>query len=160
GEFQKTVDGLNRAVDAYLARLDAGDLEGAKRAQAREISPLIEQADSVLERLIKLNAKNARELGLEIGHARRRVARISYALHALAAGFALLLMALSFRAARQQLRLIDERNRLAERRAEELELFAGRVAHDIKNPLGALALRVVAAQRDASDERAREGLAR
>ena len=41
---------------------------------------------------------------------------------------------------RRNTELLEERNRFAERRADELEQFAGRVAHDVVGPLMAVGL--------------------
>jgi signal transduction histidine kinase len=49
---------------------------------------------------------------------------------------------LAVRALQHHHRIVDERNRLVARRAEELEQFAGRVAHDILGPLSATRLAV------------------
>jgi signal transduction histidine kinase len=43
---------------------------------------------------------------------------------------------------RRRSRLVAEHEALLAARASELEAFAGRVAHDLRNPLGAIALRV------------------
>src|SRR5206468_1014539 len=45
-------------------------------------------------------------------------------------------------AQRRQARLLAHHTRLIELRATELEAFAGRVAHDLRNPLNAIMLRV------------------
>src|SRR4029079_14282920 len=46
-------------------------------------------------------------------------------------------------------RVVRGYTQLVERRAEELELFAGRVAHDVLGPLGAAGLALDVAARDA-----------
>src|SRR5262249_55470028 len=53
---------------------------------------------------------------------------------------------LALRAARRERRLSAELQDLLEVRAAELEMFAERVAHDLKNPLGAISLRIAVAQ--------------
>lgn len=45
---------------------------------------------------------------------------------------------------RKQSKLVDEHARLLDVRAQELEAFAYRVAHDLRNPLGTIALRIQA----------------
>jgi signal transduction histidine kinase len=45
---------------------------------------------------------------------------------------------------RRQSKLVDEHARLLDVRAQELEAFAYRVAHDLRNPLGTIALRIQA----------------
>ena len=43
---------------------------------------------------------------------------------------------------RRRARLVAEHQALVDARAAELEAFAGRIAHDLRNPLGAIALRI------------------
>src|SRR5207237_6582985 len=64
----------------------------------------------------------------------------------------------ALRATRQVHRAQEETQRLAERKAEELEQFAGRVAHDILSPLSAVALALGVAQKSAPN--AAEALSR
>ena len=45
---------------------------------------------------------------------------------------------------RKQSKLVDEHARLLDIRAQELEAFAYRVAHDLRNPLGTITLRIQA----------------
>ena len=49
---------------------------------------------------------------------------------------------------RKRSRLIAEHEALLDARATELEAFAGRVAHDLRNPLGAISLRIQALRMD------------
>lgn len=49
---------------------------------------------------------------------------------------------------RKRSRLVAEHEALLDARATELEAFAGRVAHDLRNPLGAISLRIQALRMD------------
>ncbi|HZS36631.1 MAG TPA: HAMP domain-containing sensor histidine kinase [Polyangia bacterium] len=155
-ELERAIDEAERAIDRTVALLDAGDLRGARAVVSLA---LVRRADQTLERLIDLDGEEARLESARVADTERRIERLAPLLDAVAAAIALALTALAVLAVRQFARLADERNRLAERRAEELELFAGRVAHDLKNPLGAIALRLVVARRYfESDDAAREEL--
>jgi len=59
---------------------------------------------------------------------------------------------LVLRLLRSRDRLTREHSRLLTERAAELEAFAGRVAHDLKNPLGTMAVLVLLAGRHRGDE--------
>jgi signal transduction histidine kinase len=120
--------------------------------------PASDRADRAIERLESLDADYASRTGSAIKHARRRASRMTYALAALAAGAALLVMSLAWWTNRSFAAMADARaeaesirKQLAERRANELEMFAARVAHDLRNPLASIALRVALAQRNESD---------
>src|SRR5581483_10189798 len=155
-ELERAIDEAERAIDRTVALLDAGDLRGARAVVSLALA---RRADQTLERLIDLDGEEARLESARVADTERRIERLAPLLDAVAAAIALALTALAVLAVRQFARLADERNRLAERRAEELELFAGRVAHDLKNPLGAIALRLVVARRYfESDDAAREEL--
>jgi signal transduction histidine kinase len=130
-----------------------------------KLSAMLQQFDESLEQRVRARADDAAQEAERIERWRRHASTLSYSLHGIAAILALLVLAAAMRLSRAHERLlleraaaIEERNRLTERRAEELELFAARVAHDLKNPLGAIALRVLSAQR--SPERGPEVLAR
>jgi signal transduction histidine kinase len=61
--------------------------------------------------------------------------------------------------ARHYVKAAEERRLLDAEHVAELDLFAGRVAHDLRNPLQSIQLRCRAAQQAATLERAREVLA-
>jgi signal transduction histidine kinase len=78
-------------------------------------------------------------------------ARIASSRAALALGITSTLLAvlatvLALRYLRARARLIEDRARLLAERASELENFAGRVAHDLRGPLSAMALRIEASR--------------
>src|SRR5262249_33178839 len=117
---------------------------------AQILSGELQKLDDVLEAGGRSHATAAAAAAGPIERWRRHSAAVSYGLHGAAAALALLALFGAVRISRAHNRLIaeraaavEERNRLMERRAEELEMFAARVAHDLKNPLGAIALRVL-----------------
>jgi signal transduction histidine kinase len=117
----------------------SGDIESARRI---DMHTPAHRADLALA---TANREAAGEIDREAAaivalHARLR--RIAPVPDAIAAVFALTLLGFAVSSSRRHARLVDERKRDAERRAEELELFAGRVAHDIRNPVTAAALQV------------------
>jgi signal transduction histidine kinase len=137
-----------RLGDRILDRLGKRDLAGAG-VLAQQLAGRFDAADESLERLVQLNAEQARISGEQIRVARRHATALAYTLHGLAALLALLLTSMvvraalaSSRAADERLKLELERKQLAEERAAELDLFAARIAHDLKNPLAATILQL------------------
>ncbi len=128
-------DAFARAAAIYLA----GD---AAAARAVDLKSFSRRADELLAHASTDVAKRSdREAGALVAlHTRLRTLSTLY--DCIAGLFALTLLGFSVYSARRYAVLVDERQREAERRADELELFAGRVAHDIRNPLTALALHI------------------
>jgi signal transduction histidine kinase len=81
--------------------------------------------------------------------ARAAANRLAYELDALSAALAVVAAWLAWRTIRQVARVQEESRAIVERRAEELEQFAGRVAHDVLSPLGAVAMSLGIAERSA-----------
>jgi len=109
-------------------------------------------ADAAMERRIRLVANRAVLIGPAIAEERLRAERAAVGVHCLAAVVALLGLGLVWLSGRSQARaaqaqaLADENERRdAVERARELDLFASRVAHDLKAPLSAVALYLNAA---------------
>ena len=137
-----------RALDELLDQMRHHELAAAHRTMATTFMPASDRADRAFERLERFDADYAIRTAAKITHARRRATHLSYALATLAAFAAILVMGVSARAtqsfaatATALARIEEERKDLAERRAVELELFAARVAHDLRNPLGAIGMR-------------------
>ena len=152
------IDAYRRALDLVLDRIDRGDLVRARALVETTFMPASDRADRAIEKLESLDADYASRTGTAIKRTRRSATSLAYALAAFAAIAALLVMGIVLWAhrgfaamAEARMALESERKRLAERRASELELFAARVAHDLRNPLASIALRVSLAQRHPSD---------
>ncbi len=143
-DFAGALDRFEAAVEHTLSRVRAGDLSGARSLRDREMVPTVERVDAAVEVLVRYNSDQAVQIGQRIQRARQRGTLLSYLLHGLTALVAILTVGMVLRGLRAQARLEAERNLLVEERARELELFAARVAHDIKNPLATIALRAAA----------------
>ena len=162
------VDDSREALDLVLDRLDAGDIGGAHALMREKLMPASDRADRGIEQLEWLNADYARHTGASIKRTRRQVSHLTYELAALGAVAALVVLLLAWWANRgyaemaaARARLESVRKRLAERRAQELELFAARVAHDLRNPLASIAMRVTLAAQEVGDPlKTRAALAR
>jgi signal transduction histidine kinase len=139
------------AAEDVSKRLRHGDRGGALRSIDRRALPSMERTGEGLERLIQLNARHAREAADRILASQRPwglLPELIGALFAIAAAYF-------------GVRLLTQYLAWARERSGELEQFAGRVAHDIRSPLGSAALALDIAQRGkAFDPATREMLTR
>jgi signal transduction histidine kinase len=124
---------VDRAANAVLAgqSLPQGDLTATIRGAA-----------DTLRAAVDLNAERARHLAMRIERDHQHSTRAAIVLDLLSTLFTVLAAWLTVRALGHHHRVIEQRNLLVARRAEELEQFASRVAHDILGPLSATRLAV------------------
>jgi signal transduction histidine kinase len=151
---------LRPALDAFevearriLALARAGDLP-SPGMQIEALAQSVAVVDQVIHDLVVASASDAARDGARIERLRRHASAVAYSLNALATMLSLAMLAIALRITRQNERLVsdhdaavEERNQLAERRAAELEAFAARVAHDLKNPIAAMGLRMTVLRR-------------
>jgi signal transduction histidine kinase len=139
------------AVEEVSARLRYRDHAGALRAIDARALPAMARASEGLERLIQFNAQEAHEAATTILASRRPW---GFMPELIGAFFALA-------AACFGVRLLTQYLAWARERSGELEQFAGRVAHDIRSPLGSASLALELAQRGKDvDSSTRDLLAR
>jgi signal transduction histidine kinase len=145
GDMHRALSTVNQAVESVLDDGAAGRNAGVR------VSKAIDAAGIAIRRTIDFNADRARALALRIERDHLRARRVALLLDLLSTIFTVLAGYLALRALALHQRVVDERNRLVARRAEELEQFAGRVAHDILGPLTATRLAVAHASSKLSD---------
>lgn len=128
----------------------AGDAPGAKRSLAAA-DDAAAQVDRDTESLTTADARRVRTLADLLDQ------RLSWALW-----LNLVAVVLGALAAtgllRAGLSALRDYSRAMQRRLEDLDLFAGRIAHDIRQPLNALSLVLGSAEQAAGDDRVRRGL--
>jgi signal transduction histidine kinase len=113
-----------------------------------ELQPAANRLDAAVLRLIDFNAAKGGELGRIIGKLGRQSVVNAIVLDAIC-------VVLTFIAGSLAWRLVRRTTALLEQRADELEAFAGRVAHDVVGPLSAANLALdLLARGTASPERA------
>jgi signal transduction histidine kinase len=100
-------------------------------------------------RNIDLNATEAHDLALHIEAVHQRSTHIAIALDSLCVLLTCVGATLLWQAIRARMVLVDRHRELVEARAEELEEFAGRVAHDILSPLSVVTMALRLASTDA-----------
>jgi signal transduction histidine kinase len=145
---------ITRAVDEK----DSGNREAAFRTLAESVEPLLLRADRDLQDLRRLNEGKVQIGTAQILRARRKHVRSAFILGILGSVFAIGATALLLRVLRSRGRLMEEHGRLQASRATELDAFAGRVAHDLRDPVHATAmgLAFLAIETKHSGARARE----
>jgi signal transduction histidine kinase len=144
---------LMTLVGRILKQIGDGDLAGARALWHEEMLPAVERLDTSLEQLIEHNAAYARVRAQEISRVRHSAAMTGLCLGVMSVLLAGAATVLAFETLRRHERAVAERNLLVKARADELEQFASRVAHDIKSPLGAVGLALQVARRSSDRQR-------
>jgi signal transduction histidine kinase len=123
-------------LEALVAAIDRGDRRAAGDAFDRRHAA-VDRVDDALEALMDRSATRGAQRGNEIRVARGRTRTIVMSLDAVCVVLALFAAALALVSMRRIVLSLEEANRRAEERAAELDLFAGRAAHDLVGPLTA-----------------------
>ncbi|MGZ3406305.1 MAG: sensor histidine kinase [Polyangia bacterium] len=137
-DMHRAISAVNQAVESVLDDTTRSD----PRVSGARVTKAIDAAGAAIRVTIDFNADRARELALRIERDHLRARNVALLLDLLSTIFTVLAGYLAVRALAHHHRVVDERNQLVARRAEELEQFAGRVAHDILGPLSATRLAV------------------
>jgi len=124
-------------LSTAIARLEQIERD-PDRVQVRavlesELQPAANRLDAAVLRLIDFNAAKGGELGRTIGKLGRQSVSNAIVLDAIC-------VLLTFVAGSLAWRLVRRTTTLLERRADELDAFAGRVAHDVVGPMSAASL--------------------
>jgi signal transduction histidine kinase len=129
---------------AARAAADAGDRAAAQSALHRAMRASGE-LDTLLQHIVVINAEQGERVGLHLTALRREIVMRTMLVDgmvSLLAGAGTLIAILMWR---RSTRAIQERS-------SELDLFAGRVAHDLLSPLNAVTLGLKAAEAHVGDE--------
>jgi len=97
--------------------------------------------------ITRLNADQIAREGAAITEARRQATDVSYDFRVITLALAVAGMLLARATSRQHIELVETSKRFAEDRANELEMFAGRVAHDLRAPLTVIQMNSTLAER-------------
>ena len=143
-------------IEEALAQLDGafgdtfGELRKGRPTQAEEmlernLKPACDRLDGMIARLVKLNFTQ----GIILASRIEALSGISIALSVV---LDLASVALTALAGALAIRVVRRYERSLQSRADELDLFAGRVAHDVMSPLMTTDLALQVARRHASDD--------
>ena len=133
---------LGRATDQVL---DAAGSSAGRDALQERFEPALEQADAAIGTLQRLNEAEAQAHATRILEIRREATLIATLLGSASVVIAAAATFLVLRVLRVRANIAQRYVRLQSERNAELEAFAGRVAHDLRDPLGAIALQTLAA---------------
>jgi signal transduction histidine kinase len=146
-------------ADRQIAALRAQHLDEAI-ALLPEVLTANDVAKLAIERVIDFNARQAHDVALRIQRERRQSTTIAILLDFASVIMTALLGWLLWRALREHTGLVESHNRLLAQRAQDMEDFAGRVAHDVLSPLSNVELAIGLANRAEDDETRRARLER
>jgi signal transduction histidine kinase len=155
-EWLRFGDLVRRTRDAAAA----GDKAQAIALFASTVEPARQHVLEDVTTAIEINAAHGRDLAAQIRTIRHRNAQLAFALDLSCVVMAVIAAWLLNRQLRARRSLAEAEMTLLEERALEMERFAGRVAHDIRNPLQSAQLAADLASRKASDESVRDLIAR
>ena len=143
---------LDQLTNRAMEQTDTGQLEAAKQTLHGGFQPQLLETSAHISDLKALNAQYASRAATDILRTRREATLVAGTFGAVGLAVAVVATLLVLRLLGIRGRLIDQQTEMLAARATELEAFAGRVAHDLRNPLSAIALRVLAASRRAEIE--------
>lgn len=142
---------MSASIDRVLEQLGAEDRQAALDELSLHTVPAIAQADEGIRDALDLNRREARESATRIARLARSWGLLPDVVSA----------CLALAAAYFVIRVVRRYWALSEERSADLEHFAGRVAHDIRSPLGSVSLSVELAKRSPGlDPKARASLDR
>ncbi len=136
-------------VDATVNQADAGAYAAARAMERADVRPTSGQLIGVAMELVDLNARDGRELASQALTWRHQTDSIAILLDILCVLVAAASVHAVFRAQRRHTELLVTHADVVRHRADELESFAGRVAHDILSPLSAVKMALALTARKA-----------
>lgn len=141
-DLYREVPGALRDLDTAMERLyadaESGDRERARTTADRDVRSRANGAARLLRELVRFNTEQAAQASARIEATRRRVVLVAVVLNAVTLLFTAGIAVWIGWIFRSYSRLQREHAGLLERRADELEVFGRRVAHDLLSPLSSL----------------------
>jgi signal transduction histidine kinase len=122
------LDAARRVAERVQASIEVGALHEAEAWARSELEPAAQDADDALNRLIQFNHQQGTQIALETDRSWSRTRRLSIVADIVCALVTAALAWLGFRSTRRFMSM-------QKLRADELEAFAARVAHDVRGPL-------------------------
>ena len=150
---------VNRAVDLVDAAVDAAQRPVDSPPAPGEVDDALDVAVGSVLATLDFDVRQSEGMARDVRRVRAATLRSIVELDALSTAIALATVVFAFRATRRHDQLKDELNALLTSRVTELDRFAGRVAHDVLSPLGAVTAALALLGRSC-DERARTYITR
>jgi len=157
-QVERRLPSFFSAIDDALA--SSGDADGVHTAAVDRLDNATNDLAAAIRELTRFNADHVAYEGAAIAQARKGSSRTFTLLRAASLALAVAGLFLSSSASRQHIALAESSKRLAEGRASELEMFAGRVAHDLRAPLTVIQMRSTLAERTSSPDALRDAIDR
>src|SRR3954463_11773603 len=129
-----------RAFDEAVERALERARSGRGATPVRDLLPYGDAAAKAAQEILDVDAREAEQMAARIETVHERADKLALQLDAVSAILAAIAAAMAVRAVRHMVRLQEENRQLMERKAAELEQFAGRVAHDVLSPLSSVSL--------------------
>jgi signal transduction histidine kinase len=152
GESQRVLQDFEASIGRVEARVVARDFAGAHSRLLYDLGPAAQAMDEVLLSQIEAHLEGVYRLAGRIVVIRQRSMWISFALDAVSVLLAVVAAWLTLRTLRRYTNSLELQSGLLSRRADELEEFAGRVAHDVLSPLSTVSLSLDLAERACSSD--------
>ncbi len=146
--IERALDGLDRAL-SELYQLAPADQVQARIFADQRVRIGVEDADHALRELTALNASQLHAETTRIAGVRQRTIRLALLLDSACLAFSIATAVVAVIALRRRWAVERAYEEMLEGRANELELFAKRVAHDLLSPLSALAFTLSSVKRNA-----------
>jgi len=159
-EIQAALSRFDEAVRRTRDLVRSGAVTDAQAEVTRDVEPSGRRLIGAALSAIEFHARNSRGWASEMKDARRRAVLIANLSSGICFAFGIAGLVLIRRQARRHRALVQAHSAFHEARANEFEQFAGRVAHDIKNPLSAAHMAAQLALRRAGDEAQRDNIGR
>jgi signal transduction histidine kinase len=144
--LQSDIRGFDESVEHVIAQTAAGHREEGRATLVNDVRPRADRAVTTASRLVDLEARIAEDAAYRIEAVHRRSDRVALEMDALCVVLAGVAAWLVLRTVRRAQHIEQQHRAMLEARADELEQFAGRVAHDVLSPLGAVGLALSIAQ--------------
>ncbi|MFL5418012.1 MAG: ATP-binding protein [Myxococcales bacterium] len=148
-----------RAFDEAVERALERARSGRGATPVRDLLPYGDAAAKAAQEILEVDAREAEQMAARIETVHERADKLALQLDAVSAILAAIAAAMAVRAVRHMIRLQEENRQLMERKAAELEQFAGRVAHDVLSPLSSVSLALSLVQKT-SGQAAQNAVAR
>jgi signal transduction histidine kinase len=145
--YEKNQRAFDEAAERAMAEARAGRAHAARDTLLRKARPQGDAAVAIAQDLVDYDARVAEKAARHIEEERTRANRVAYKLDALCALLALAAALLALRVVRHVHSVQEAHRHLVEAKADELEQFAGRVAHDVLSPLTSVGLALTVAAR-------------
>jgi signal transduction histidine kinase len=152
-KLQSALRAFNQAAERALEQGGGGHRDRARKIARGELRSVGDSASLVAKDLVAYNVVVAESAAQRIEAVRARGSRIAWQLSTLCALLAALAALVTVRVMKQVQRVQQQHNALMQRKAEELEEFAARVAHDVVSPLSSVSMALSVIERHPSQSR-------